>query len=91
MYFRVSMVQMLQYQEGTEALKKCKVNFNMETGESAHIIFKCDACGNKQEIDIDQPWSDVIHCDCPEEIDEKGNSKEYAAIELTYNQQEETE
>lgn len=73
------------------ALKKCKVNFNMETGESAHIIFKCDACGNKQEIDIDQPWSDVIHCDCPEEIDEKGNSKEYAAIELTYNQQEETE
>lgn len=53
------------------ALKKCKVNFNMETGESAHIIFKCDACGNKQEIDIDQSWSDVIHATVQKKLTKK--------------------
>ena len=71
------------------ALKDYKLKVNLKTDETAHVVFKCDACGNKQEIDIDQPWSDVIHCDCPEEIDEKGNAREYAAIELTYNQENE--
>lgn len=68
------------------ALRECKTNFNLKTGETAHIVFKCDACGNEQEFDINQPWSDVISCDCPEEIDEDGNAREYSAIEVTYNQ-----
>ena len=70
------------------ALKNCKVSLNLETGENAHIVFKCDDCGNEQKFDINQSWSDVIHCDCPEELDEKGNAKEYAAIVVTYVQEE---
>lgn len=66
------------------ALRERKTNFNLKTGETAHIVFKCDACGNEQEFDINQPWSDVISCDCPEEIDEDGNAREYSAIEVTY-------
>ena len=60
----------------------------MKTGETAHIVFKCDACGNEQEFNIDQPWSDIISCDCPEKINKDGNAKEYAAIEIEYNQEE---
>lgn len=58
------------------------------TGETAHITFKCDACGNEQEFDIDTPWADIISCDCPEKIDKKGNAKEYTAIEVLYYNQE---
>lgn len=72
------------------ALRTGKINFNIKKGETAHIVFKCDACGNEQEFDINQPWSDVISCDCPEEVDEDGNAREYSAIEVTYNQEETT-
>ena len=70
------------------ALRRDKLEVNLKTGETAHIEFKCDACKNKQEFDIDKAWSDVISCDCPEEIDENGNAKEYVAIEVTHNQEE---
>ena len=70
------------------ALRKEKIKVNMKTGETAHIVFKCDACGNEQEFNIDQPWSDIISCDCPEKINKDGNAKEYAAIEIEYDQEE---
>lgn len=72
------------------ALKNGKINFNLKTGETAHIVFKCDACGNEQKFDIDNAWSDVISCDCPEKIDKDGNAREYSAIEVAYNQEETT-
>ena len=72
------------------ALRNCKIKFNLKTGETAHIVFKCDACGNEQEFDIDNAWSDVISCDCPEKIDKDGNAREYSAIEVTYDQEETT-
>lgn len=71
------------------ALRNGKINFNLKTGETAHIVFKCEACGNEQEFNVAEPWSDVIFCDCPEEIDENNNAREYAAIEVSYNQKEE--
>ena len=55
-----------------------------------HIVFKCDACKNEQEFDIDNAWADVISCDCPEKIDKDGNAREYSAIEVTYDQEETT-
>ena len=70
--------------------KKYKANFNLKTGETVHIVFKCDACGNEQKFDIDNAWSDVISCDCPEKIDKDGNAREYSAIEVTYDQEETT-
>lgn len=70
------------------ALRNGKINFNLKTGETAHIVFKCDACGNEQKFDIDNAWSDVISCDCPEKIDKDGNAREYSAIEVAYNQEE---
>ena len=73
------------------ALRMDKAKLNLETGETVHIVFKCEACGNKQEFDIDSAWADVICCDCPEEIDENGNAKEYVAIEVKYNQEEKKE
>ena len=72
------------------ALKDYKANLNLKTGETAHIVFKCETCGNEQEFDIDQPWADIISCDCPETINKDGNAKEYAAIEVTYDQKETT-
>ena len=72
------------------ALKNGKINFNLKTGETAHIVFKCDACGNEQKFDIDNAWSDVISCDCPEKIDKDGNAREYSAIEVAYNQEKTT-
>ena len=72
------------------ALRNGKININLKTGETAHIVFKCDACGNEQEFDIDNAWSDVISCDCPEKIDKDGNAREYSAIEVTYDHQEKT-
>ena len=72
------------------ALRNGKINFNLKTGETAHIVFKCDACGNEQKFDIDNAWSDVISCDCPEKIDKNGNAREYSAIEVTYDQEETT-
>ena len=72
------------------ALRNGKINFNLKTGETAHIVFKCDACGNEQKFDINHAWSDVISCDCPEKIDEEGNAREYSAIEVTYDQEETT-
>lgn len=72
------------------ALRNGKINFNLKTGETVHITFKCDECGNEQEFDIDNAWSDVISCDCPEKINKDGNAREYAAIEVTYDQEETT-
>lgn len=69
------------------ALRNGKIKFNLKTGETAHIVFKCDACGNEQKFDIDNAWADVISCDCPEKIDKDGNAREYVAIEVTYNQE----
>ncbi len=68
------------------ALRFARVSLNMKTGETVHVTFKCETCGNEQEIDIDKPWSDFIHCDCPEEMDKDGNVREYAAILVSYNQ-----
>ena len=73
---------------GKELALKAKIIVNMETSETAHIIFKCEDCGNEQEFDIAQPWSDIISCDCPEKLDEEGNAKEYSAIVVTYDQEE---
>lgn len=74
-----------------KALRECKFNLNLKTGETAHIVLKCEACGNEREFNVAEPWSDVIFCDCPEEIDEDGNAREYAAIEVSYNQKEDKE
>lgn len=65
-----------------------KSKIRLKKGETAHIIFTCDACGDKQEFDIDQPWSEVIHCKCPEDIDKNGNSKEFSAIVISYEENE---
>lgn len=73
------------------ALRNGKINFNLKTGETAHIVFKCEACGNEQEFNVAEPWSDVIFCDCPEEIDENNNAREYATIEVSYNKKEDKE
>lgn len=58
----------------------------LKNGEMAHIVFQCDACGNRQEFDIDEAWADVISCHCPEKMDNDGNAREYVAVEVTYNQ-----
>lgn len=70
------------------ALRNGKFTVNLKTGETAHIVFKCDACGNEQEFDINEPWSDVLACDCSEKIDKNGNAREYSAIEVSYNQKD---
>ena len=74
-----------------KALRECKFNLNLKTGETAHIVLKCEACGNEREVNVAEPWSDVIFCDCPEEIDENNNAREYAAIEVSYNKKEDKE
>ncbi len=70
------------------ALRHYKFNLNLKTDETAHIVFKCDTCGNNQEFEVSKPWADVIFCDCPEEIDENNNAREYAAIEVSYQKED---
>ena len=70
------------------ALRNGGNTLNLKTGETAHITFKCDACENEQTFDIDSAWADVLSCDCPVKIDEAGNAREYTAIRITYNQEE---
>lgn len=70
------------------ALRYYKFNLNLKTDETAHIVFKCDTCGNNQEFEVSKPWADVIFCDCPEEIDENNNAREYAAIEVSYQKED---
>ena len=65
-----------------------KSKLRLKDGQTAHIIFTCEACGDKQEFDIDRPWSEVLHCKCPEDIDENGNAKEYSAIVISYEENE---
>ena len=71
-----------------DALQHHKFNLNLKTGETAYIVFKCDTCGNNQEFEVSKPWADVIFCDCPEEIDENNNAREYAAIEVSYQKED---
>lgn len=70
------------------ALRYGKFTLNLKAGETAQIVFKCDACGNEQKFDISEPWSDVLACDCSEKIDKNGNAREYSAIEVSYNQKD---
>lgn len=53
-------------------------------GGSVSVCFKCEACGDVQEMEIDHPCSMVISCKCPEQGDEGGNAKEYLAFVVNY-------
>ena len=65
------------------ALSK-KVELTLKKGETANVTFKCDACGNEQTYEITEAWSEVLKCDCPEQMDDKGNAREYVAICISY-------
>lgn len=71
------------------ALRYFKKEIDMKIGETIHIVFECDACGNKQEIEVDSAFAGVIQCDCPEKMDENGNAREYIAFEINYYTEEE--
>ena len=71
------------------ALRYFKKEIDMKIGETIHIVFECDACGNKQEIEIDSAFAGVIQCECPEKMDENGNAREYIAFEINYYTEEE--
>lgn len=57
-------------------------------GETATLTFKCDACGNEQTYEITEAFAKILHCDCPEEIDENGNAREYIVICISFKDAE---
>lgn len=61
-----------------------KSEFILNEGETATVTFKCDACGNEQEYEVSEAWAETLSCDCPEEIDQNGNAKEYTAISISF-------
>lgn len=56
----------------------------LNDGETATVTFKCDACGNEQEYEVSEAWAETLYCDCPEEIDQNGNAKEYTTISISF-------
>lgn len=73
---------------GQKAALHYKSDLTLLKGETATLIFKCDACGNEQKYEIDEAFSETLHCDCPEEIDEHGNAREYFAICISFKDEE---
>ena len=69
---------------GQEAALRYKSEVVLKKGETAVVTFKCDACGNNQEYEVDKAWAETLSCDCTEKIDEKGNAKEYTAISISF-------
>ena len=69
---------------GREFALRNKIKGDLNKGGTAKITFKCDECGDKQEIEVTEPFADVLHCKCPEKIDKKGNAREYIAIEVSF-------
>ena len=69
---------------GQKIALRYKTELTMLKGETATLIFKCDACGNEQEYEITEAFSKTLHCDCPEEIDKDGNAREYFAICVSF-------
>ena len=73
---------------GQKAALHYKSELTLLNGETATLTFKCDACGNEQTYDVTEAFSETLHCDCPEEIDEKGNAREYFAICISFKDEE---
>lgn len=69
---------------GQDLALENKTDFILEKGDKLHLTFECEACGDVQEFDIDNAWAKIISCQCPEEIDENGNAKEYYAASVTF-------
>ena len=71
---------------GKDIALRNKMQISLKRGDTAHVVFKCDACNDVQEYDIDAAWADVLSCDCSESIDEAGNAKEYYAISISFTE-----
>lgn len=69
---------------GQDIALRNKAEFILEKGDTLHLTFECEACGDVQEFDIDEVWAKTISCKCPEEIDENGNVKEYYAASVRF-------
>ncbi len=73
---------------GKDLALQNKTEIVLNEGETANITFNCEACGCKQEYNINEAWADVLSCDCPEKIDQNGNAKEYTAISISFKPKE---
>ena len=73
---------------GQKAALHYKSELTLLNGETATLTFKCDACGNEQTYEVTEAFSEMLHCDCPEEIDENGNAREYFAICISFKDEE---
>lgn len=69
---------------GQELALRNRSTLVLKKGDKLHLSFECEACGDVQEFDIDEAWAKTISCKCPEQIDEKGNAKEYVAISVGF-------
>lgn len=57
-----------------------KIYLELADGENATVHFYCDKCEHDETETIEAPFSKMFSCDCPEEIDESGNAREYIAV-----------
>lgn len=68
---------------GSEFAFKCQSRAKLKKGDVLYLSFKCDACGDKQEFEIHEPWAQTLSCQCPEEMDKEGNAREYFSLSVT--------
>lgn len=71
---------------GQEIALRYKVGIALKKGETAIVTFKCDACGSEEVCEVTDAWAKTFSCDCPIEIDENGNAKEYFAIIISFEE-----
>ena len=62
------------------AVNYAPVSLCLADGEEATIHFVCPACGYEVEDTFTAPFSKLYACQCPEEIDNSGNAREYISI-----------
>lgn len=64
----------------TYAVTYAPVLLCLADGEEATIHFACPACGYEVEDTITAPFAKLYWCECPEEIDDSGNAREYISV-----------
>ena len=69
---------------GQDIALRNNAEFVLKKGDKLHISFECEACGDAQEFDIEEAWAKTISCKCPEKIDKNGNTKEYYAASVRF-------
>lgn len=65
---------------GAQRAEANELRLELADGESATVHFYCSKCEHDETETIEAPFAKMFSCECPEEMDDSGNAREYIAI-----------